>query len=176
MLIQYAIGWLTFLIERGIVFPPEVLSIWGVYDPDGDRFCPVDGLREKLDACQEDGVRILAVPSSTLEKRIEGMAFRDYARQQGMHVIQFPDDMPISEVYPFILAECQRLGVVARLQGNYEKARQHYTDSLRLKKEIEDFYGERHTCSVNLGNSPKRKEISLKAPYFYSHPRAFMKR
>ena len=42
-----AIGWLIFLIEKGIFFSSEVLSIWGVYDSDTDRFCPVDGLRRR---------------------------------------------------------------------------------------------------------------------------------
>ena len=108
-----AIGWLIFGIEKDIVPPTPLLSIWGAYDAYGDRFRPVDGLRDKLDACLEDGIRIVVVPQATGEKQIEtGTPFNVYAQQQGMHVIPFPDDMPILEVYPFLLAKCQELGLI----------------------------------------------------------------
>lgn len=63
-----AIGWLIFLIDRRIDWNMPLLSIWGRYDAYRRQFCPVDGLREKLDAGVEDGLRILAVPKSMLEE------------------------------------------------------------------------------------------------------------
>jgi len=105
-----AIGWLIFLLDRHIDWNMPLLSIWGRYDAYRRQFCPVDGLREKLDAGVEDGLRILAVPKSTLEEPIEpGVSFKDYAKEQKVHLIDFPDDLPMFDAYLYIFEKYQEL-------------------------------------------------------------------
>jgi hypothetical protein len=107
-----AIGWLIFSIKENIAWHTPLMSIWGVYDAYRKQFRPVDGLREKLEACVEDGIRIVAVPQSTLEKRIRPeTSFKDYAKQQRIHLLPFPDDMPISQVYPYLFEKYQSLNI-----------------------------------------------------------------
>ncbi|MBI1926138.1 hypothetical protein HYR99_18035 [Candidatus Poribacteria bacterium] len=138
-----AIGWLIFLLDRHIDWNMPLLSIWGRYDAYRRQFCPVDGLREKLDACLEDGLRILAVPKSTLEEPIgPGLSFRDYAGEQKVHLIDFPDDLPMFDAYLYIFEKYQELELssigkapdveapfyrVARNQG--ELLRDNYSDA-----------------------------------------------
>ena len=107
-----AIGWLIFSIEENIALHAPLLSIWGEYDARRKQFRPVDGLREKLDACVEDGIRIVAVPETTLERRIgPDTSFKDYAKQQNIHLIAFPDDTPIFDVYSCLFENYQALDI-----------------------------------------------------------------
>jgi hypothetical protein len=107
-----AIGWLIFSIEENIPWHTPLLSIWGVYDAYHRQFRPVDALQEKLDACVEDGIRIVAVPQATLEQPIgPETSFKDYAKQQKVHLISFPDNIPIFQVYSCLLENYQKLDI-----------------------------------------------------------------
>jgi hypothetical protein len=107
-----AIGWLIFSIKENIALHTPLMSIWGVYDAYHKQFRPVDALQEKLLACVEDGIRIVAVPQATLERRIgPDISFKEYAKQQKVHLIAFPDEMPILKVYSFIFEKYQALGL-----------------------------------------------------------------
>lgn len=119
-----AIGWLIFLIEEMVILKPNILCLWGVYDAERQQFRPVYGLREKLDACQEDGIRIVVVPEVTLRKKIDPKtSFKDYAQQKGMYLIAFPEDIPISSVYPFILNKCKELELSVTLEKEADQPR-----------------------------------------------------
>jgi hypothetical protein len=110
------IAWLISLIENEATFDTSLVSVWGLvsvwatYDTYRERFIPVGGLKEKLNACKEDGVRIIVVPQATLEKEIdERTTFDRYAQNQEMCIIPIPDEVRIHALYDTILEKCEEL-------------------------------------------------------------------
>jgi hypothetical protein len=107
-----AIGWLAYLLEKRATIHPNIISVWGEYHIESKRLRLADGLEAKLQACRADGIRVIAVPKTALTTPTADGRFDEHAATHGIHLIPYPADAEISEVYAIILEACTELGLV----------------------------------------------------------------